>query len=125
MPGLDRTGPLGRGPMTGRALGYCVGYASPAEYEGGATWRPGLGRGQGGPGRGLMRRRGRGAGRGFGAAPIPFPTEQALGAAPPRQASAPLPEAEPGALGGELAEIRRQIEAIQSRLAELGKGDGE
>ena len=23
MPGLDRTGPLGEGPMTGRGLGYC------------------------------------------------------------------------------------------------------
>lgn len=23
MPGFDRTGPAGRGPMTGRALGYC------------------------------------------------------------------------------------------------------
>jgi len=24
MPGFDGTGPLGKGPMTGRALGYCV-----------------------------------------------------------------------------------------------------
>jgi len=23
VPGFDRTGPAGRGPMTGRALGYC------------------------------------------------------------------------------------------------------
>jgi len=26
MPGLDRTGPMGNGPMTGRRLGYCSGY---------------------------------------------------------------------------------------------------
>ncbi|RPJ51452.1 MAG: hypothetical protein EHM23_34105, partial [Acidobacteria bacterium] len=26
MPGGDRTGPLGLGPMTGRAAGYCAGY---------------------------------------------------------------------------------------------------
>jgi len=26
MPGGDRTGPLGFGPMTGRAAGYCAGY---------------------------------------------------------------------------------------------------
>jgi len=29
MPGGDRTGPLGFGPMTGRALGYCAGYNTP------------------------------------------------------------------------------------------------
>lgn len=34
MPGGDRTGPLGQGPMTGRAAGYCAGsdvpgYANP------------------------------------------------------------------------------------------------
>ena len=32
MPGGDRTGPLGRGPMTGRAMGYCAGYPQPG-YE--------------------------------------------------------------------------------------------
>lgn len=26
MPGLDQTGPLGQGPMTGRQAGYCAGY---------------------------------------------------------------------------------------------------
>jgi len=29
MPGGDRTGPLGAGPMTGRAAGYCAGYPVP------------------------------------------------------------------------------------------------
>ena len=29
MPGGDRTGPLGMGPMTGRALGKCTGYVNP------------------------------------------------------------------------------------------------
>jgi len=29
MPGGDGTGPAGMGPMTGRAAGYCVGYAMP------------------------------------------------------------------------------------------------
>ena len=29
MPGGDRTGPLGRGPMTGRGAGYCAGYSEP------------------------------------------------------------------------------------------------
>ena len=29
MPGGDRTGPAGFGPMTGRAAGYCAGYTVP------------------------------------------------------------------------------------------------
>jgi len=29
MPRGDRTGPLGMGPMTGRAAGYCAGYPVP------------------------------------------------------------------------------------------------
>ena len=29
MPGGDRTGPAGMGPMTGRAAGYCAGYPIP------------------------------------------------------------------------------------------------
>ncbi|HUX08854.1 MAG TPA: DUF5320 domain-containing protein [Acidobacteriota bacterium] len=29
MPGGDRTGPMGMGPRTGRAAGYCAGYDAP------------------------------------------------------------------------------------------------
>jgi len=29
MPGFDGTGPLGQGPMTGRAAGFCAGYPVP------------------------------------------------------------------------------------------------
>lgn len=29
MPRGSRTGPLGRGPRTGRGLGYCAGFSSP------------------------------------------------------------------------------------------------
>lgn len=28
MPGGDRTGPLGLGPMSGRGMGYCTGFAA-------------------------------------------------------------------------------------------------
>jgi len=52
MPGGDRTGPLGQGPMTGRGLGYCGGYADPGYWSG---W---------GGGRGMAW--GRGGGRGWG-----------------------------------------------------------
>ena len=50
MPGGDRTGPAGLGPMTGRAAGYCAGY-------------PVVGFMNPVPGRGLWGR-GRGGGRG-------------------------------------------------------------
>jgi len=52
MPGGDRTGPMGMGPMTGRAAGYCAGFAVP-----GFTNAPG-GRGFGGRGGGRGRRNG-------------------------------------------------------------------
>jgi hypothetical protein len=29
MPGGDRTGPMGTGPMTGRGMGYCAGFPVP------------------------------------------------------------------------------------------------
>jgi len=50
MPGGDKTGPLGQGPMTGRGLGFCSGNATPG-YK-----YPGFGR--------RIGRRG-GRGRGF------------------------------------------------------------
>ena len=61
MPGGDSTGPLGQGPMTGRALGYCAGSTVP-DYM-----NPALGRGYGNRGRGCgFRGRGRGVERGLG-----------------------------------------------------------
>jgi len=52
MPGGDRTGPLGHGPMTGRAAGFCAGNQSP----GYSYFRHG---------RGFGRARGRSFRRGF------------------------------------------------------------
>jgi len=60
MPYGDGTGPVGAGPMTGRAAGYCAGYGMPGYMNRYAGY--GLGRGRGfGFGRGW----GRGVGRGF------------------------------------------------------------
>ncbi|KYK21966.1 hypothetical protein AYK24_02895 [Thermoplasmatales archaeon SG8-52-4] len=52
MPGVDGTGPQGRGPMTGRSAGFCAGFSSPgyANPE---------------PARGFGRGIGRGFGRGY------------------------------------------------------------
>ena len=54
MPYGDRTGPEGKGPRTGRGMGYCGGYDSPGYTRG--TPR----------GMGYSRGAGRGFGRGFG-----------------------------------------------------------
>lgn len=53
MPGGDRSGPLGQGPRTGRATGYCAGY----EVPGYMSARPNDGFG------GFGRGRGHGGGR--------------------------------------------------------------
>lgn len=55
MPAGDRTGPAGRGPITGRGAGYCAGYYAPGytnPWSGrgrmaGPGWRWGGGRGAG------------------------------------------------------------------------------
>lgn len=50
MPGGDRTGPAGMGPMTGRAAGYCTGFAVPGFMNapgGRGFWGRGGGRGPG------------------------------------------------------------------------------
>jgi hypothetical protein len=59
MPGGDRTGPVGRGPMTGRGAGYCAGYGvqgfvNPAR---GGGYGRGHGWGRGAGGRGGWRHR--------------------------------------------------------------------
>ena len=54
MPGGDGTGPIGMGPMTGRAAGYCAGHSVPG-YANPAPGR-GFGRGFGGRGGGWGRR---------------------------------------------------------------------
>lgn len=62
MPQGDRTGPMGQGSMTGRALGFCSGYDTPGFTKG---FGGGMGRGFG-FGRGMGRGRGFGRGRNFG-----------------------------------------------------------
>lgn len=54
MPRGDRTGPLGLGPMTSRAAGYCAGYSVPGYLNPipGREWWCGFGRGWFGGGRG-------------------------------------------------------------------------
>lgn len=60
MPGGDRTGPNGMGPMTGRGVGICAGYDVPGSMT--PSFRHGFG---GGRGRGMGRNFGMGGGRGW------------------------------------------------------------
>lgn len=115
MPFGDRTGPRGFGPMTGRAAGYCAGYAMPGYANPG----PGYGLGWGGGGwrhrrwfraTGLPRWR-----RGFGPQPFPFdPWEAPLGK-----------EQEATLLESQADWLRQQLEALGARIAELRQGAGD
>lgn len=57
MPGGDRTGPTGGGPMTGRRMGYCAGFGATGSLHPGEP--SGLGRAWGSWGAGRGWRHGR------------------------------------------------------------------
>ncbi|MFZ5562984.1 MAG: DUF5320 domain-containing protein [Thermodesulfobacteriota bacterium] len=105
MPGYDGTGPMGAGPMTGGARGYC----SPA-YAGQR------GAGVGGFGRGMAYRRGGGYGPGRGA----------WGGFGRRFAGAGgfyggSPADEAAALKQQARAMQNSLDAIAARIAELEK----
>ncbi len=119
MPRGDGTGPMGMGPMTGRAAGYCAGYDVPG-YMNPTFGRFGFGRGW----------FGRGGGRGWrhwyyatgfpGWARAQYynpPFGPAWGNVPPP--TSPQEEAE---VLKEQAEIlKQQLEQIDKRIEELKK----
>jgi hypothetical protein len=104
MPGGDRTGPAGLGPMTGRAAGYCAGYGVPGYIN------PIPGRVRGWFGRGM----GRGWGRGWGMNYFggTFPAWGYYGA----PASPYSPELSPEE---ELALLKEDAEVLKQQLKEL------
>ena len=120
MPGGNRTGPMGMGPMTGRGAGYCAGFPVPGFLN------PGFGRGWFG--------RGRGGGRGwrnwfyatgltgwqraamgspawgFGgpyAAPVP--------SAPGKEQQLEMLKNQADYLSGALDEVKKRIDEIESK----------
>ena len=112
MPGGDRTGPAGMGPMTGRSAGYCAGYSVPGYMN------PIPGRGFGrGFGRGGGFGRGRGWGRGFYGYPPAYPPYATYPPYAPPQA----PGDERAFLKDELAGLEEEMKAIKSRMSELEK----
>ncbi len=100
MPGGDRTGPMGMGPLTGRRMGACAGYPQP----GFASWR---GFGVGG-GRGWRNR--------FYATGVPGWAAYGAGVAP---GYAKLdPEWEKQNLKDQAQALRSELDAIERRLSE-------
>ncbi len=109
MPGGDRTGPMGLGPRTGRAAGWCSGFPGPGYMNPTPGWGGGYGRGRGfgfrrGWGRGF-----RGGSYGGWGAPgwgWPAPYVPAYGyAAPPVETAAE-----------EMEELRAQAKYLESML---------
>ena len=128
MPGLNGTGPMGAGPMTGGGRGYCNPSQSaygPATPSGPRYWGSGYGRGLGrgfrggfGPGFG----QGRGYGRGFGWRGAPPPAEGWYGPAYNAPYGSPYnmnPEDEVNMLKGEADAVKSELDAIHKRIEEL------
>ncbi|MBN1938456.1 MAG: DUF5320 domain-containing protein [Candidatus Aminicenantes bacterium] len=116
MPRGDRTGPMGMGPMTGRAAGSCAGYGMPGFMN------PAFGRGRGpGFGRGLGFGRGGGFRGRFYTAGAPGWTRFAGYTAPYVK---PDPEMERQALRNEAADLQAELEAVKKRLSDLEAGAG-
>jgi hypothetical protein len=125
MPRGDGTGPMGQGPMTGRAAGYCAGYSVPGYvnpvFSGGF-----FGRGRGFFGRG-------GGGRGFrnmyyatgltGWQRASMGAPAFVGAYP--YAGEVTPKQEADILKNEADVLKSQLNDIQSRIETLEKAQTE
>ncbi|OGX17904.1 MAG: hypothetical protein A3K83_07930 [Omnitrophica WOR_2 bacterium RBG_13_44_8b] len=117
MPGGDGTGPLGLGPMTGRAAGYCAGYSAPgyANPIPGRGWGLGYGRGWG-----------RGFGRGFGFAGLParqgwagYPYAYGNPYTAPTYPANITAKQEADMLSEEARVMQEEIDAINNRIKDL------
>ena len=113
MPGFDRTGPQGAGPMTGGRRGYCnpaTAGSAPA-YFGGYGYGRGLGLGRGPRGGyGPVRGMGRGYGREYGWYPVPSDPVYSAGAV-----------GEIEILKEQAEEMKRSLAAISNRISEMEK----
>jgi len=130
MPGGDRRGPSGFGPMTGRGAGFCAGYNMPGYMNpavGGGFRGGGFGRGGGrGFGRGYGAGGYRGGSRFFGAG---FPAGMGQGYygadAAPQYVVPPMAEItkdqEMEYLAGQADYLKQGLESITKRINELKK----
>ena len=122
MPGGDRTGPMGLGPMTGRAVGFCAGFGMPgyANPAPGRGFGMGFGRGRGFGGRG-------GGGRGyrhmFYATGLPGWLRTGWSGVPPYGAL-PVQATEREHLKNVAEALQGQLDEIKKRLDDLAGQEG-
>lgn len=118
MPGGDRTGPMGRGPMTGWGLGTCGGAARPGLGRGGG-WGRDFG-GGGGWGRGWRHRYWATGQPGWARAQAwGVPTPPWHGAVdPPAEVEKQMLEEQTANLEAELAWMRSRLEELEGRPSE-------
>ena len=124
MPRGDGTGPMGMGPMTGRAAGYCAGYGVPGYMNPTPGW--GFGMGYGRPwcfwGRGLGRGGGRGWRHWYYATGLPGWMRYGwmpYGGLVPYQYQKPDPEMEKQVLKTQAENLQAELDAIKKRLSEI------
>ena len=131
MPGLNRTGPRGMGPMTGRRMGHCAGNNTPEILN--QSPRFGLRRGFG-RGTGLGFGRGAGFGRSFGWRRMEFTPPIAPAAKytyqepaypqptqPTKEQETQIIEEDIKYLEAEQKEINTELDATRKRLEEIRK----
>jgi hypothetical protein len=128
MPGGDRTGPAGMGPMSGRAGGYCAGYSAPGFNNPGSGRFMGAGRGSfGGRGRGAGYRNWyRATGRpGWSRYDTEMPARGGTAGVPYYRDNYPLQDMDPGEEAEMLKQqtdyLKQQINDIKDRIKELSK----
>jgi hypothetical protein len=127
MPAGDGTGPMGMGPMTGRAAGYCAGYGMPGYTN------PIAGRGLGmgfGRGRGFWGG-GRGGGRGWrnrfytagvpgsawGGMPYGAPYAVPYAATPTKEQELDMLKGQAGQFEAALGDIRKRLQELETEKA--------
>ena len=116
MPAGNGTGPMGMGPMTGRAAGFCAGFGMPgyANPTPGRGFGMGFGRGHGGGG----RAGGRGRRNMFHATGLPGWMRAGVQFAAPN-AAAPTKEQELDMLKSQAEQMGEMLANINQRIQEL------
>jgi len=116
MPGGDRTGPAGRGPMTGRGAGFCAGYGVPGFSS------PGYGAG----GAFLGGRGGRGRRNRFFATGVPgwqWFAGNPISSRMPFSAQPETPQNELDVLKGQAQYLENGLKELQARMEALAPGN--